>query len=172
MIESQNPQSPPKIRWANGSEVRAKVFKFKPGLVVLDLILPDINGVEVCPVLDTIESLFAALPSPFIVRAELRRLFRWLKEKGVTAIITGEQGETTLTRQGLEEYVSDCVIVLDHRLENDISTRRVRVLKYRGSMHGTNAYPFLIDEKGISVMPITSLGLDRPARSLQNQTAL
>ena len=123
-------------------------------------------------VLDTIESLFSALPSPFIVRAELRRLFRWLKEKGVTAIITGEVGETTLTRQGLEEYVSDCVIVLDHRLEDDISTRRVRVLKYRGSMHGTNAYPFLIDEKGISVMPITSLGLDHPASTDQVSTGI
>ena len=123
-------------------------------------------------VLDTIESLFSALPSPFIVRAELRRLFRWLKEKGVTAIITGERGETTLTRQGLEEYVSDCVIVLDHRLEDDISTRRLRVLKYRGSMHGTNAYPFIIDEKGISVMPITSLGLDHPASTDQVSTGI
>ncbi len=123
-------------------------------------------------VLDTIESLFSALPSPFIVRAELRRLFRWLKEKGVTAIITGERGETTLTRQGLEEYVSDCVIVLDHRLEDDISTRRLRVLKYRGSMHGTNAYPFLIDEKGISVMPITSLGLDHPASTDRVSTGI
>ncbi|MBW2084362.1 MAG: circadian clock protein KaiC, partial [Deltaproteobacteria bacterium] len=123
-------------------------------------------------VLDTIESLFAALPNPFIVRAELRRLFRWLKEKGVTAIITGEQGETTLTRQGLEEYVSDCVIVLDHRLEGDISTRRLRVLKYRGSMHGTNAYPFLIDEKGILVMPITSLALDHPASTDRVSTGI
>ncbi|MBW1956717.1 MAG: circadian clock protein KaiC [Deltaproteobacteria bacterium] len=123
-------------------------------------------------VLDTIESLFSALPSPFIVRAELRRLFRWLKEKGVTAIITGEQGERTLTRQGLEEYVSDCVIVLDHRLEGDISTRRLHVLKYRGSMHGTNAYPFLIDEKGILVMPITSLGLDHPASTDRVSTGI
>ena len=123
-------------------------------------------------VLDTIESLFAALPNPFIVRAELRRLFRWLKEKGVTAIITGEQGETALTRQGLEEYVSDCVIVLDHRLEGYISTRRLRVLKYRGSMHGTNAYPFLIDEKGILVMPITSLTLDHPASTDRVSTGI
>ena len=123
-------------------------------------------------VLDTIESLFTSLGSPFIVRAEIRRLFRWLKEKGVTAIITGERGETTLTRQGLEEYVSDCVIVLDHRLEGDISTRRLRVLKYRGSMHGTNAYPFIIDEQGISVMPITSLGLDHPASTDQVPTGI
>jgi len=111
-------------------------------------------------VLDTIESLFAGLGNEAILRAELRRLFRWLKEKGVTAIITAERGESTLTRYGLEEYVSDCVILLDHRVQNQISTRRLRVVKYRGSVHGTNEYPFLIDEKGISIMPITSLTLD------------
>jgi circadian clock protein KaiC len=110
-------------------------------------------------VLDTIESLFAGLPNQLILRAELRRLFRWLKEKGVTAIITGERGEETLTRQGLEEYVSDCVIMLDHRVTEQTSTRRLRVVKYRGSMHGTNEYPFLIDENGFSVLPVTSLGL-------------
>lgn len=110
-------------------------------------------------VLDTIESLFAGLPNPLILRAELRRLFRWLKDKGVTAIITGERGDETLTRQGLEEYVSDCVIVLDHRVTDQTSSRRLRVVKYRGSTHGTNEYPFLIDEDGISVLPVTSLGL-------------
>ncbi|MCX6327929.1 MAG: circadian clock protein KaiC, partial [Bacteroidia bacterium] len=110
-------------------------------------------------VLDTIESLFAGLPNQLILRAELRRLFHWLKEKGVTAIITGERGEETLTRQGLEEYVSDCVIMLDHRVTEQTSTRRLRVVKYRGSMHGTNEYPFLIDENGFSVLPVTSLGL-------------
>ncbi len=110
-------------------------------------------------VLDTIESLFSGLPNPLILRAELRRLFRWLKEKGVTAIITGERGDETLTRQGLEEYVSDCVIVLDHRVSDQASSRRLRVVKYRGSTHGTNEYPFLIDEDGISVLPVTSLGL-------------
>ena len=110
-------------------------------------------------VLDTIESLFSGLPNPLILRAELRRLFRWLKEKGVTAIITGERGEETLTRQGLEEYVSDCVIVLDHRVKDQTSSRRLRVVKYRGSTHGTNEYPFLIDEDGISIVPVTSLGL-------------
>jgi circadian clock protein KaiC len=110
-------------------------------------------------VLDTIESLFAGLPNQLILRAELRRLFRWLKEKGVTAIITGERGGETLTRQGLEEYVSDCVIMLDHRVTEQTSTRRLRVVKYRGSMHGTNEYPFIIDENGFSVLPITSLGL-------------
>ena len=110
-------------------------------------------------VLDTIESLFAGLPNQLILRAELRRLFRWLKDKGVTAIITGERGEETLTRQGLEEYVSDCVIMLDHRVNEQTSTRRLRVVKYRGSIHGTNEYPFLIDENGFSVLPVTSLGL-------------
>ena len=116
-------------------------------------------------VLDTIETLFAGLPNPLILRAELRRLFRWLKDKGVTAVITGERGDGTLTRQGLEEYVSDCVIVLDHRVSEQTSARRLRVVKYRGSTHGTNEYPFLIDADGISVLPITSLGLAHKASS-------
>ena len=114
-------------------------------------------------VLDTLEALFSALPNEAIIRAELRRLFRWLKEKGVTAVITCERGEGTLTRYGLEEYVADCVILLDNRVENQISTRRLRIIKYRGTSHGTNEYPFLIDEKGFSVLPITSLGLDHKA---------
>ncbi|MBW4889344.1 circadian clock protein KaiC [Mucilaginibacter sp. HMF5004] len=112
-------------------------------------------------VLDTIENLFSGLANQTILRAELRRLFHWLKEKGVTAIITGERGDGKLTRQGLEEYVSDCVILLDHRIINQISTRRLRVVKYRGSIHGTNEYPFLIDQEGISVLPVTSLFLDK-----------
>ncbi len=111
-------------------------------------------------VLDTIETLFAGLPNQLILRAELRRLFRWLKDKGVTAVITGERGDETLTRQGLEEYVSDCVIMLDHRVTEQTSIRRLRVVKYRGSIHGTNEYPFLIDETGFSVLPVTSLGLE------------
>ena len=110
-------------------------------------------------VLDTIESLFTGLSNGAILRAELRRLFNWLKEKGVTAIITGEKGEGTLTRNGLEEYVSDCVILLDHRVVDQVSTRRLRVVKYRGSTHGTNEYPFLIGEAGFSVLPISSIGL-------------
>lgn len=110
--------------------------------------------------LDTIEALFAGLPNELILRSELRRLFRWLKDKGVTAIITGERGEGTLTRHGIEEYVSDAVIVLDHRVMGQMATRRLRFVKYRGSLHGTDEYPFLIDETGISIMPITSLGLD------------
>ena len=111
-------------------------------------------------VLDTVESLFAGFQSESILRSELRRLFRWLKEKGVTSVITGERGEKTFTRHGLEEYVADCVILLDHRVTAQVSTRRLRVVKYRGSSHGSNEYPFLISEKGIFLVPITSMGLD------------
>jgi circadian clock protein KaiC len=111
-------------------------------------------------VLDTIESLFGGFENQALLRSEIRRLFRWLKEKGVTAVITGERGEGSLTRQGLEEYVSDCVILLDHRVTEQISTRRLRIVKYRGTTHGTNEYPFLIDETGIAVLPVTGLGLN------------
>ncbi len=111
-------------------------------------------------VLDTIEALFSGLPNHAVLRAELRRLFRWLKDRGVTAIVTGERGENSLTRFGLEEYVADCVILLDHRIEDQVSTRRLRIVKYRGTEHGTNEYPFLIAKDGISVLPITSMRLD------------
>lgn len=110
-------------------------------------------------VLDTLEALFAALTNIGILRAELRRLFGWLKERGVTAIITGERGDGTLTRYGLEEYVSDCVILLDQRISDQIATRHLRIIKYRGSVHGTNEYPFLLDEGGFTVVPVTSIGL-------------
>lgn len=124
-------------------------------------------------VLDTIETLFAGLSNEAILRAELRRLFQWLKDRGVTAVITGEQGNGPgLTRQGLEEYVSDCVIFLDHRTSAQLSTRRLRVVKYRGSFHGTNEYPFLIDEDGISVVPITSMRLDHAASSERISTGV
>ncbi len=123
-------------------------------------------------VLDTIETLFGGLSQTAILRAEVRRLFRWLKDKGVTAVITGERGEGTLTRQGLEEYVSDCVIVLDHRATEQVSTRRLRVVKYRGSAHGTNEYPFVIDEDGFSVLPITSLGLEHDASDERISTGI
>ncbi|MGZ8464592.1 MAG: circadian clock protein KaiC, partial [Candidatus Binatia bacterium] len=113
--------------------------------------------------LDTIEALFAALPNEGVLRAELRRLFRWLKERGVTAVITAERGSGALTRHGLEEHVSDCVILLDHRVIEQVSTRRLRVVKYRGTTHGTNEYPFLIDAGGISVLPVTSIGLNHEA---------
>jgi circadian clock protein KaiC len=115
--------------------------------------------------LDTIENLFSSFENENILRAELRRLFNWLKSKGITTIITAEKGQGTLSRNGLEEYVSDCVILLDHRVQNQISTRLLRVVKYRGSLHGTNEYPFLIDQDGISVLPITSLQLEREVSS-------
>lgn len=110
-------------------------------------------------VLDTIESLFSAFSNPAVLRAEIRRLFDWLKDRGLTTVITAERGDGTLTRQGLEEYVSDCVILLDHRVQNQISTRRLRIVKYRGTAHGTNEYPFLIDRDGFSVLPVSALGL-------------
>ncbi|MDQ1575469.1 MAG: circadian clock protein KaiC, partial [Microbacteriaceae bacterium] len=115
-------------------------------------------------VIDTIDILFEAATDG-VLRTELRRLFGWLKVRGVTAIITGERGEGTLTRHSIEEYVSDCVIVLDHRVTEQTSTRRLRILKYRGSLHGTNEYPFLISESGVSVLPITSLGLQHSVSS-------
>lgn len=114
-------------------------------------------------VIDTIETLFGGLDNQAVLRSELRRLFEWLKSKGVTAIITGERGDGTLTRYGLEEYVADCVILLDNRVHDQLSTRRLRVVKYRGTAHGTNEYPFIIDQEGITVMPITSSGLAHDA---------
>jgi circadian clock protein KaiC len=116
-------------------------------------------------VLDTIETLFAGLSNEAILRSELRRLLRWLKERGMTTVITGERGGDQLTRQGLEEFISDCVIFLDHRVVGHVSTRRLRVVKYRGSTHGTNEYPFLIDENGISILPITSSDLEHEVSS-------
>jgi circadian clock protein KaiC len=109
-------------------------------------------------VLDTLEALFMSLSNAAILRAELRRLFAWLKERGLTAVITGERGEGALTRHGLEEYVSDCVILLENRVEDQITTRRLRVVKYRGSAHGTNEYPFLLDDQGVTVVPLSSAG--------------
>ena len=114
-------------------------------------------------VLDTLETLFSGFSNEAILRAELRRLFRWLKDRDVTAIVTAERGDGTLTRQGLEEYVSDCVILLDHRVSEQVATRRLRVVKYRGTSHGTNEYPFLIDESGVDVLPITSVALSHTA---------
>ena len=116
-------------------------------------------------VLDTVEALFGPFGDELTLRSELRRLFRWLNDRGVTAIVTGERGEGTLTRHGLEEYVSDCVVLLDHRLHDQISTRRLRVVKYRGSHHGPDEYPFLIDRNGFSVLPVSSMGLDHDASS-------
>jgi circadian clock protein KaiC len=123
-------------------------------------------------VLDTLEALFAGLPNEAILRAELRRLFRWLKNKGVTAVITAERGREQLTRHGLEEYVSDCVILLDHRVNDQIATRHLRVVKYRGALHGTNEFPFLIGDEGLSVLPITSLGLNHKVSNERISTGI
>ena len=123
-------------------------------------------------VLDTIEALFAGLPNHAILRAELRRLFHWLKDKGVTAVITAESGDNTLTRYGLEEYVADCVILLDNRIADQVSTRRLRIVKYRGSSHGGNEYPFLIGTGGLSVLPITSLRLDHQVSNERISTGI
>src|SRR5450755_3262288 len=124
-------------------------------------------------VLDTVEALFAGLPNHAVLRAELRRLFRWLKDRGMTAIITGEKGEgNAITRYGLEEYVADCVIILDQRIRDQISTRRLRVLKYRGTSHGMNEYPFLIGAHGFSVLPITSLQLDHEVSTQRIHTGI
>src|ERR1700722_12533350 len=114
---------------------------------------------------DTLEALFSGFSNPGILRAEFRRLFRWLKERGLTTVITAERGDGTLTRQGLEEYVSDCVILLDHRIRDQISARRVRIVKYRGTKHGTDEYPFLIDERGMSILPLTSMQLQHKVSS-------
>ncbi|MGA8806709.1 MAG: circadian clock protein KaiC [Thermoanaerobaculia bacterium] len=123
-------------------------------------------------VLDTLETLFSGFSNEAILRAELRRLFRWLKDRGMTAVITAERGDGALTRQGLEEYVSDCVIMLDHRLFDQVATRRLRVVKYRGTRHGTNEYPFLIDKDGIDVLPITSIGLSHEASTERISTGI
>ncbi|MBD2767456.1 circadian clock protein KaiC [Hymenobacter sp. BT664] len=123
-------------------------------------------------VLDTIEALFSGFPNQGVLRSEIRRLFRWLKDKGVTTVITAERGEGTLTRQGLEEYVSDCVILLDNRVIDQITTRRLRIVKYRGSTHGTNEYPYLISEDGIAVLPVTSLRLDHEVSDQVDSTGV
>ena len=123
-------------------------------------------------VLDSIESLFAGLNDPGVLRLEIKRLFRWLKEKGVTAIITGEPGAGTYTRHGLEEYVSDCIVALDNRVSEQISIRRIRIIKYRGSNHGTNEYPFVIDKGGLSVIPITSVGLNQKGTGKRVSTGI
>lgn len=123
-------------------------------------------------VLDSLEVLFSGLPNEGILRAELRRLFRWLKDRGVTAVITGEQGEKTFTRHGLEEYISDCVIFLDHRVREQVATRRLRIVKYRGSRHGTGEFPTLIDETGLSVLPISSTGLQYPVSDRRISTGI
>jgi circadian clock protein KaiC len=150
--------------------VAAGEFDFEPLFVTLDDAITRVGARRV--VLDTIEVLFGAFGADSIVRAELGRLARWLEERGVTAIVTGERGDGTITRHGIEEYVSDCVIVLDHRVREEISTRRLRVVKYRGSAHGTNEYPFFISARGFVVQPITSITLDYGASEERISTGI
>jgi len=145
-------------------------FNLEGLFIRLDHAIDSIGAKRV--VLDSIESLFAGLTDAGILRLEIKRLFRWLKEKQVTTIITGEPGQGSYTRHGLEEYISDCVILLDNRVREQIATRRIRVMKYRGSKHGTNEYPFVIDKDGLSVIPITSAGLDQPGTNKRVSTGI
>lgn len=157
-----------RIEWSKIEEIGE--FDLEGLFVRLELAINSVKAKRV--VLDTVEGLFAGFTNEAILRAELRRLFRWLKEKGVTAIITGEEGAKTLTRYGLEEYIADCVIILAHRATEQVATRRMRIVKYRGSFHGTNDYPFLIDEQGISILPVTSLGLVHAASTERIPTGI
>ncbi|MBC7622069.1 MAG: circadian clock protein KaiC [Aeromicrobium sp.] len=145
-------------------------FNLEGLFIRLELAIDAIGAKRV--VLDSIESLFAGIADPGILRLEIKRLFRWLKQKQVTAVITGEQGQNTFTRHGLEEFISDCIILLDNRVRQQVSTRRIRVVKYRGSNHGTNEYPFVIDKDGLSVIPITSAGLDHPGTDEKVSTGI
>lgn len=156
-LVEQNRLSIDQVRFEPGEIEQTGEYDLEGLFLRLGLAVDSIGAKRV--VLDTLETLFGGLDGP-ILRAELRRLFRWLKDRGLTCIITGERGEASLTRQGLEEYVSDCVILLDHNMREHVSTRRLRIVKYRGSTHGTNEYPFLINRDGISILPITSLALD------------
>lgn len=158
------------IHIERGEIAEAGEFDLEGLFIRLGLAIDSIGARRV--VLDTLETLFGGFDNEAILRSELRRLFRWLKDRGVTAVITAERGDGTLTRQGLEEYVSDCVILLDHRVTDQTSTRRLRIVKYRGTAHGTNEYPFLIDASGFSVLPLTSLGLDHQASSERVSTGI
>ena len=151
-------------------DIQESDFNLEGLLVRLEHAIESIGAKRV--VLDSIESLFAGLKDAGILRLEIKRLFRWLKEKQVTAIITGEPVQGAYTRHGLEEYVSDCIIFLDNRVVEQISVRRIRVIKYRGSNHGTNEYPFVIDKDGLSVIPITSAGLDQPGTNKRVSTGI
>ena len=150
--------------------VAAGEFDFEPLFAILDDAIQRVGAKRV--MLDTIEVLFGAFGDDSIVRSELSRLVRWLDDRGVTAIVTGERGDQSLTRNGIEEYVTDCVIVLDHRVTEEISTRRLRVVKYRGSAHGTNEYPFLISARGFVVLPITSIALNYGASEERISTGI
>ena len=155
----------------NRSDIQDKgEFNLEGLFIRLELAIDAIGAKRV--VLDSVESLFVGITDPGILRLEIKRLFRWLKQKQVTSIITGEQGENTFTRHGLEEFISDCIILLDNRVRQQVSTRRIRVVKYRGSNHGTNEYPFVIDKDGLSVIPITSAGLDHPGSAEKVSTGV
>ena len=145
-------------------------FNLEGLFIRLELAIDSIGAKRV--VLDSIESLFVGIKDAGILRLEIKRLFRWLKQKQVTAVITGEQGQNTFTRHGLEEFISDCIILLDNRVRQQVSTRRIRIIKYRGSKHGANEYPFVIDKNGLSVIPITSAGLDHPGTDEKVSTGL
>lgn len=151
-------------------DIQEKDFNLEGLLIRLEHAIDSIGAKRV--VLDSIESPFASITDPGILRLEIKRLFRWLKNKGVTAIVTGEPGKDSYTRHGMEEYISDCIIVLDNRVNEQISIRRIRVIKYRGSNHGTNEYPFVIDKNGLSVIPITSAGLDHPGTGKRVSTGI
>jgi len=151
-------------------DIQESGFNLEGILIRLEHAIDSIGAKRV--VLDSIESLFAGLTDAGILRLEIKRLFRWLKEKQVTAIVTGEPGQGSYTRHGLEEYISDCIILLDNRVVEQISVRRIRVIKYRGSNHGTNEYPFVIDKEGLSVIPITSAGLDQPGTNKRVSTGI
>ena len=158
------------IRISDGEIVETGEWDLEGLFIRLGAAIESVGAKRV--VLDTVEALFGPLGDEATLRAELRRLFRWLNDRGVTAIVTGERGEGTLTRHGLEEYVSDCVVLLDHRVHDQISTRRLRVVKYRGSHHGPDEYPFLIDRDGFSVLPVSSMGLDHDASSERVSTGV
>ncbi len=151
-------------------DVQEKDFNLEGLMIRLEHAIDSVNATRV--VLDSIESLFAGITDNGILRLEIKRLFRWLKDKGVTAIVTGETGEDSYTRHGIEQYISDCIILLDNRVDEEVSVRRIRVVKYRGSNHGTNEYPFVIDDNGLSVIPITSAGLDQPGTSKRVSTGI
>ena len=158
------------IRISEGEIVETGAWDLEGLFIRLGAAIDSVGANRV--VLDTVEALFGPLGDELTLRSELRRLFRWLNDRGVTAIVTGERGEGTLTRHGLEEYVSDCVVLLDHRVHDQISTRRLRVVKYRGSHHGPDEYPFLIDRNGFSVLPVSSMGLDHDASSERVSTGV
>jgi circadian clock protein KaiC len=152
-------------------DIQENDFNLEGIFVRLEYAIDSIGAKRV--VLDSLESLFAGITDIGILRLEIKRLFRWLKEKKVTAIVTGETGQNgSYTRHGLEEYISDCIILLDNRIRDEMATRRVRVIKYRGSSHGTSEYPFVIDNEGLSVIPITSAGLAQPGTDKKVSTGI